>query len=206
MDSAGSNRATRLEQGKFFTPSGRQSATHARCSSVRMKSITLLLSILLVVNAAQAEQHAVLARVTAYWKAEGSGVRACWNGARLNTGHCAVDPKKIPYGSKIIFPDTTCIAVDSGPDVVNRKAARLSGTTATQRAALVIDRFFDTRGDAEKWMAEHGAFMTVQVEEPEDRHRARSTSSGAFQLSLGLDAPVADHLSIPKKSLPQPRT
>jgi hypothetical protein len=26
--------------------------------------------------------------------------------------HCAVDPKKIPYGSKIVLPDDQLIAVD----------------------------------------------------------------------------------------------
>jgi 3D (Asp-Asp-Asp) domain-containing protein len=169
-----------------------------------MKSVTLfLLSILFIAHAANAEQRSVLARVTAYWKAEGCGLRACWNGARLRAGHCAVDPKKIPYGSKVIFPDATCLAVDTGPDVVNRKAARSSGRTAAQRAAIVIDRFFDTRAEAEKWMAAHGAFMTVQVESPEDRHVARSTSS-SFQLSLGLDAPVHEHVALATKPLPQP--
>lgn len=203
MDSAGSIGRPRLEQGILHPPVNR-SRRKSAAAFVQMKSFTFLLSILLVAHAAQAEQRSVLARVTAYWKAEGSGVLACWNGARLQPGHCAVDPKKIPYGSKVIFPDTTCLAVDSGPDVVNRKAARASGKTALQRAALVIDRFFETRDDAEKWMAAHGAFMTVQVEEPEDRPRTRSTSSD-FELSLGLDAPVADHVALAKKPLPQPR-
>jgi hypothetical protein len=45
---------------------------------------------------------------------------------------CAVDPKKIPYGSKVVFPDATCVAVDTGSAVVNRKAARLSGRTRTE--------------------------------------------------------------------------
>jgi 3D (Asp-Asp-Asp) domain-containing protein len=72
-------------------------------------------------------EHSVLARVTVYWHGEGSGQHGSWNGARLRETHCAVDPKKIPYGSKVVFPDATCVAVDSGPGVVNRKAARLSG-------------------------------------------------------------------------------
>src|SRR5262249_56213998 len=62
-----------------------------------------------------------------YWRGEGSGEHASWNGARLQEGHCAVDPKKIPYGSKVVFPDATCVAADSGPGVVSRKAARLCG-------------------------------------------------------------------------------
>ena len=62
-----------------------------------------------------AGEQSVLVRVTGYWRGEGSGERAAWNGARLHPGHCAVDPKKIPYGSKVVFPDTECVAVDTGP-------------------------------------------------------------------------------------------
>jgi 3D (Asp-Asp-Asp) domain-containing protein len=172
-----------------------------------MRSLTSIITfgILLIANTASAEPRSVLARVTAYWKSEGCGLRASSNGARLRSGHCAVDPKKIPFGSKVIFADVTCVAVDSGPDVTNRKAARSSGRTAAQRAALVIDRFFETKADAEKWMASHSPFMTVQVETPEDRHGTRSTST-PFRLSLGLDAPMPDHLAIAAKPLPQPRT
>jgi hypothetical protein len=65
-----------------------------------------------------ASEQSVLARVTVYWNSGGSGQHACWNGVRLRPGHCAVDPKKISYGSKVIFPDATCVAVDTGPDVV----------------------------------------------------------------------------------------
>ena len=74
-----------------------------------------------------ADEHSVLARITVYWHREGSGEHASWNGTRLREGHCAVDPKRIPYGTKVIFPDAACVAVDTGPDVVNRKAARSCG-------------------------------------------------------------------------------
>jgi hypothetical protein len=95
-----------------------------------------------------AGEHAALARVTVYWPGEGSGANAAWNGARLNEGHCAVNPKKIPYGSKVAFHDAECMAVDTGPDVVNRKAARLSGRNQSERNAIVIDRFFDAKEKA----------------------------------------------------------
>jgi hypothetical protein len=62
--------------------------------------------------------------------------------------HCAVDPQKIPYGSKVVFPDTVCVAVDCGSDVINRKAARLSGRNVAERNAIVIDRFFETKQKA----------------------------------------------------------
>src|ERR1044071_7926614 len=105
-----------------------------------------------------------LARVTVYWPGEGSGKSAAWNGARLRENHCAVDPKKIPYGSKISFGDTECMAIDTGPDVIEWKAARSLGRTAAERNAIVIDRFFDTRQKALAWENAHPHFMMVRVE------------------------------------------
>ena len=58
---------------------------------------------LVFVSQAFAGEHAALARVTVYWPGEGSGANAAWNGARLNEGHCAVDPKKIPMAAKLSF-------------------------------------------------------------------------------------------------------
>src|SRR5215475_9563787 len=98
-----------------------------------------------------ASDRTALARVTVYWPAEGSGKSAAWNGAQLRENHCAVDPKKIPYGSKVIFDDGECKAVDTGPDVVKRKAARSAGRTAAERNAIVIDRFFHTKEKALAW-------------------------------------------------------
>src|SRR5256886_7426435 len=113
-----------------------------------------------------AGEHSVLARITVYWHGEGSGEHASWNGTRLRDGHCAVDPSKIPYGSKVVFPDTACVAVDSGPDVVNRKAARSCGRNAAERNAIVIDRFFDTKQRALAWAKAHSHFMTVRILTP----------------------------------------
>jgi len=104
-----------------------------------------------------------LARVTVYWPGEGSGRSAAWNGAQLREDHCAVDPKKIPYGSKISFGDTECIAVDTGPDVVKRKAARSLGHTTGERNAIVVDRFFDSRQRALAWESTHPHFMMVRI-------------------------------------------
>src|SRR5882724_8224931 len=82
-----------------------------------------------------AGEHLALARVTVYWHSKGSGANAAWNGTRLRDGHCAVDPERIPYGSKVVFHDAECVAVDSGPDVMNRKAARLCARSAAERNA-----------------------------------------------------------------------
>jgi 3D (Asp-Asp-Asp) domain-containing protein len=114
-----------------------------------------------------ADEHSALARVTVYWHSKASGANAAWNGARLREGHCAVDPKKIPYGSKVVFHDAECLAIDSGPDVVNRKAARSCGRGAAERNAIVIDRFFDTKQRALAWAKANPHFMVVQVRTPD---------------------------------------
>lgn len=142
-------------------------------------SIIIGLAVALTCPALAAEQS-LLARVTVYWRGE-SCQRAAWRGTPLRPGHCAVDPKKIPYGSKVIFPDGTCTAVDTGTDVVNRKAARLSGRTPSQRSALVIDRYFDSKQEALAWTRRHPIFMTVQVLTP------ASQRAGAGRLQASLD-------------------
>jgi 3D (Asp-Asp-Asp) domain-containing protein len=115
-----------------------------------------------------ASDRTALARVTVYWPGEGSGRSAAWNGAALRENHCAVDPKKIPYGSKVIFADSECKVVDTGPDVVKRKAARLSGRTAAERNAIVIDRFFHTKHTALAWECAHPHFMMVRIRAAEE--------------------------------------
>jgi 3D (Asp-Asp-Asp) domain-containing protein len=128
---------------------------------------------LLFVSPMFAGEHSALARVTVYWHGQGSGAHAAWNGAPLRDGHCAVDPKKIPYGSHVVFHDAECVAVDSGPAVVNRKAARSCGRSAAERNAIVIDRFFDTKQKALAWAKANPHFMVVQVRTPDTETSAR---------------------------------
>jgi 3D (Asp-Asp-Asp) domain-containing protein len=128
--------------------------------------ITAVALVLLFACYAFAGEQSAFARITVYWHREGSGEHASWNGERLRDGDCAVDPKKIPYASKVVFPDAACVAVDSGPDVVNRKAARSCGRNATERNAIVIDRFFDTKQKALAWAKAHPDFMTVRILTP----------------------------------------
>ena len=136
-----------------------------------MKYLLITISLFAAMAAtASATPQSVFARITVYWRGE-SCQRASWNGAALRNGHCAVDPKRIPYGSKVIFPDTTCTAVDTGTDVVNRKAARLSGHNPAQKNALVIDRYFDSKSEALAWSRNHPPFMTVQVQTPDWRRK-----------------------------------
>jgi len=136
-------------------------------------SITAVAFGLLFACQAFSAEHSVLACVTIYWRGEGSGEHASWNGARLHERHCAVNPKRIPYGSKVVFPDATCVAVDSGPGVVNRNAARLCGRTAAERDAIVVDRFFDTKQKALAWAKGHPHFMTVRILTPGTEKRSK---------------------------------
>ena len=115
-------------------------------------------------SAAFARGESILARVTSYWAGEGSSFAS--TGRRLHSGHCAVDPKRIPYGSKVVFPDGTLTAVDTGPAVVSREAARASGRTASQLKAIVVDRFFETKREAMAWTNAHPHFMTLQIVRP----------------------------------------
>jgi 3D (Asp-Asp-Asp) domain-containing protein len=138
-----------------------------------MKRILISIGlILLLAPALQAREQSVLARVTVYWASGGRGSDSwtrrhiCSTGARLRAGHCAVDPRRIPYGSKVTLPDTTLVAVDTGSAVVSRKAARRSGRTAQERSALVIDRFFETKQQALSWARRNPYFMLVRVSPP----------------------------------------
>ncbi len=129
-----------------------------------MKSFYTVMFLLSLASTAFAGQESILARVTSYWAGEGSKFAS--TGRRLHSGHCAVDPKRIPYGSKVVFPDRACTAVDTGPAVISRKAARLCGRTASQLKAIVVDRFFETKREAMAWTNAHPEFMTLHVLPP----------------------------------------
>jgi 3D (Asp-Asp-Asp) domain-containing protein len=131
--------------------------------------VTILIFLLLT-PAAFAKNDSLLARVTVYWASGGSGSdrdtrhHRCATGTRLRAGHCAVDPRHIPYGSRVLLPNGESLAaVDTGSAVRNRRAARLSGRTAFEKSALVIDRFFETKRQALAWASSHPAFMPIKV-------------------------------------------
>ena len=142
---------------------------------VMKKVLTVFLFLLLLAPASQAREQSLLARVTVYWASGGRGSdrwtrrHICSTGARLQTGHCAVDPRRIPYGSRVTLPDATLVAVDTGSAVVSRKAARHAGRTAVERSALVIDRFFETKQQALNWAGRNPYFMLVHVSPPDFR-------------------------------------
>src|SRR5436190_580768 len=129
-----------------------------------MKLSYTIISLLSLASAGFARGESILARVTSYWA--GEGAKYASTGRRLHSGHCAVDPKRIPYGSKVVFPDRSCTAVDTGPAVISRKAAGLCGRTASQLRAIVVDRFFEAKREAMAWTNAHPNFMTLQVFRP----------------------------------------
>jgi 3D (Asp-Asp-Asp) domain-containing protein len=117
--------------------------------------------------------NSLLARVTVYWARGGHGAdrytrqHKSATGLRLHQGHCAVDPKKIPYGSRVVLPDGSSLsAVDTGSAVRNRKAARRSGRTIHERNAIVIDKFFETKSQALAWANSNPPFVGVKVVPP----------------------------------------
>src|SRR6266404_7466761 len=112
-----------------------------------MKRLVLMVGFLLLCRSALGAEETTIVRVTTYWREEGQ-LRAASTGSRLCNGRCAVDPKKIPYGSKIVLGNEELIAVDTGPAVVSRKADRLSGRNAAERNAIVVDRYFETKAQA----------------------------------------------------------
>ena len=133
-------------------------------------AITSIALLLLLTPKAFARDQAMLARVTVYWARGGSGSdrftrqHKCATGMRLRQGHCAVDPRRIPYGSQVVFPDGTSLAaVDTGTAVMNRKAARKAGRTVSERNAIVVDRFFETKRQALAWANSHPLFTPVRV-------------------------------------------
>jgi 3D (Asp-Asp-Asp) domain-containing protein len=137
--------------------------------------LTASVLVLLLAPSGFAREQSLLARVTVYWASGGRGSdrwtrrHVCATGVRLAAGHCAVDPRRIPYGSTVILPDATLLAVDTGAAVVSRKAARRAGRTALERSAIVVDRFFETKQQALNWAQRNPYFMFVRVSTPDFR-------------------------------------
>lgn len=157
-----------------------------------MKRLVLLLS--LGVTAAAngfTGDNSLLARVTVYWAQGGHGAdqytrqHKSATGTRLRQGHCAVDPKKIPYGSRVVLPDGSALsAVDTGSAVRNRKAARRSGRTNYERNAIVIDKFFETKRQALAWANSNPPFVSVKVISPNTATVAKPNITNSQRIAL----------------------
>ena len=135
--------------------------------------------------------NSLLARVTVYWAHGGRGAdrysrqHKSSTGTRLRVGHCAVDPRKIPYGSRVVMPDgTTLAAVDTGSAVRNRKAARRSGRNLDERNAVVIDKFFETKQQAMSWANSNPPFVNVKVIAPNTPSVAKPNITNSQPIAL----------------------
>jgi 3D (Asp-Asp-Asp) domain-containing protein len=112
-----------------------------------------------------------LARITVYWPEEGDFYtrnRKSSSGIRLRDGHCAVDPKVIPYGSVVTVPEVGhLVAVDTGGAVKTKRASRVAGRTREQRNAIVIDVFCSTRAKAQALIKRVKHFAVVSWRPPD---------------------------------------
>ena len=119
----------------------------------------------------------ILARVTVYW-AKGSGTdpwsakKMSSTGTKLQCGaHAAVDPKVIPYGSKLKLSkgnkELVVKAVDTGSHVKKRKAAIAMAKTNLEKQAPVVDLFFEHKSAALAYARNNPHFQWVKVYPPE---------------------------------------
>jgi 3D (Asp-Asp-Asp) domain-containing protein len=125
-----------------------------------------------------------LARVTAYWAAEGDYyTERCISstGVRLHDGHCAVDPTIIPYGSVVEIAGVgKFLAVDTGSAVISRTAAKEGGHTPAERHAIVIDLFFEDRSEGEKFAAGAAKYVAISWWTPSSMGTEARAARGLF--------------------------
>jgi len=150
-----------------------------------------------VSTSAFGRHDSLLARITVYWARGGGGTdrytrqHKSSTGLRLQQGHCAVDPKKIPYGSHVVLPDGTSLsAVDTGSAVRNRKAARRLGRTNYERNAIVIDKFFETKRQALAWANSNPPFLNVKVVPPNAPAVAKPNITNSQPIALSPPVPA----------------
>ncbi len=150
-----------------------------------------------VSTSAFGRHDSLLARITVYWARGGGGTdrytrqHKSSTGLRLQQGHCAVDPKKIPYGSHVVLPDGTSLsAVDTGSAVRNRKAARRLGRTNYERNAVVIDKFFETKRQALAWANSNPPFLNVKVVPPNAPAVAKPNITNSQPIALSPPVPA----------------
>ena len=104
-------------------------------------------------------------RLTAYWLGQDDWTDSLQSstGRRLVSGvSCAVDPRIIPYGSKVIIGKTgrTFIAMDTGTAVINKKA---EWWKPKKFRKPVVDLFFKSEKEARKFLARTGRYVEVEI-------------------------------------------
>ena len=90
-----------------------------------------------------------------------------------------------------MLPDgSTLHAVDTGTAVRNRKAARKSGRTVTERNAIVIDKFFETKRQALTWANSNPPFVNVKVVPPAAPAVAKPNITNSQPIALAPPASI----------------
>lgn len=108
----------------------------------------------------------IMARLTTYSRDERHCDRNTRRGLSATGTHlvnrqtAAVDPKVIPYGSRIVIPKLgmTLTAADTGGAVKKRTASKKTG-----RSELVIDVFFTKSKDAQYFVANNPKIVEVYI-------------------------------------------
>lgn len=97
-------------------------------------------------------------RITAYWPGQDywTSRYKSSTGYTLKSGiSCAVDPKIIPYGSKVVINGREFKAIDTGSAVVSKKASR--------GRYPIVDLFFNCERTAMRELAKLPRYAIVEV-------------------------------------------
>ena len=124
------------------------------CYDFSMKIKTLILALLLACSPCDAQTY--IARVTYYW----DGYQTSTGAKPTVNKTIAVDPKIIPYKSKIFIPKMgkTFLAQDTGKDVRSRRASRKLG-----RSNIVVDIYCKSKKEADGYIKKYPLFMEIYV-------------------------------------------
>lgn len=119
-----------------------------------MKTKTLILILLFTCNLCYAETY--LARVTYYW----DGYQTSTGAKPTVNKTIAVDPKIIPYKSKVFIPKMgkTFLAQDTGSAVKSRTASRRLG-----KSNIVVDIYCKSKKEAQAYIRKYPMFMEIKV-------------------------------------------
>ena len=119
-----------------------------------MNAKIFILMLMLVANNAFAQTYT--ARVTYYW-----------DGCKTSTGAkptinktIAVDPKIIPYNSKVFIPKMgkTFLAQDTGSAIKSRTASRKLG-----KRNIVVDIYCKSKKEALTYIRKYPMFMEIKI-------------------------------------------
>ena len=119
-----------------------------------MNAKTLILMLMLVANHSFATTY--MARVTYYW----DGYKTATGAKPTVNKTIAVDPKIIPYKSKVFIPKMgkTFLAQDTGSAVKSRKASRKLG-----KRNIVVDIYCKSKKEALTYIRKYPMFMEIKV-------------------------------------------